>query len=195
MTDSLWLAILGYVLASNPFHRRPVLPLTDRPRQTALATIAAGAIVTMGVLSVIAAAGSAVLDALDISVANARVAAGLVVVLAAIVQFLRDPRSTADGDAAADGAPVGSAAALTPVFFPILLRPELAVLALVGGADVGWGAMAAAVLIGTSAVVAWAALAQPDSWTTRFERVFDRLVDVGLIVIGIDQIVDGVLAI
>lgn len=198
MTHTLWLAVLGFVLATNAFHRRPALPLTDRPRQSALAHVAAGAVLAMGVLSLIAAVGPAALRALDISVPNGRVAAGLVVIASALVQLFRAPewdRVYDGGHSDSAAAPKGALAALTPIFFPVLLRPELAVLALVGGADVGWGQMTAAIIIGLAAVVGWVMLARIGHWTTRFERSFDRIVCIGLLLLGIDQIIDGILAV
>ncbi len=198
MTHTFWLVVLGFVVATNPFHRRPALPLNDRPRQNAHAQVAIGAALTIGVLGVLAALGPTVLEALNISVPNGRIAAGLIVIASALVQLFRAPGwdrvyDTAQPDSAP--APQGSTAALTPIFFPVLLRPELAILALVGGADVGWGPVAAAVLIAMALLVGWVVLARIGHWTTRFERSFDRLACIGLVLLGIDQIVDGILAV
>ena len=152
------LAIVALVLASNPPRRRSALSTDDT------ATVALGALLAAALFVAVAAAAMPLADALDISRPNLRIAAGAVLAVVSIHDLVwRRPRPGA--------ALPGRRAALVPVFFPVLARPEVALLAMSVGADHGVLFTALAAGLSMAAVVAWHALATPRDEQPVFARV------------------------
>ena len=171
MTPLLFLVVV--LIASNAARRRLELP-SDR----LIVTLGAGlALAGHGLLALVA---DPLLDGLDVSAPNARIAAGFVVVVGAIVDLARRPDP--DGPALA-----GRGAAVVPVAFPLLLRPDLGALAISGGADpgVGWAVLVLA--------VAMAVVVAAHRWLpTAVATPLARLLGVAAVGAGIATVLDGV---
>lgn len=174
---SLSIAILAMVAALSPPRRSLEL---DGRVGARVAFVGSG--IAAATFVAVAASSGPLLDSLDISEPNIRIASGLVVGLRAIADvFVRARLETAWL--------AGSMAAVVPVALPTLMRPEIAILALSVGADLGvWrSALVAVVGYGLAAVavtgwnhrpaVQWAAAA--------FSAV--------AVVVAVDLIIDGVL--
>ena len=141
------LYVIAIVAASNPPRRREALSVDD----TRIVTL--GAAMTAVFLVVAAILATPLLDALDTSAPNLRIGVGLVVAAVGLHDLVRRrPQAGAALD--------GGRAALVPVFFPVLARPEVALLALSAGADHGVGFAAGISLLALATVVGWHALAR-----------------------------------
>jgi len=179
------LALVALVLACNAPRRRTALS-TDDTR-----TVAFGAAAMVVVVVVIAAVASPLLDALDVSAPNLRIGAGLVLAVVSAHDVVRRPPP-------AGAALAGTGAALVPVLFPVLLRPEVALLALAIGADHGVAFSALSGVVAMAAVVAWHAFATPRAERAPVARVERGLgvLDAGLAAAAAVAIIaDGVFAI
>ena len=115
-----WL-VLAFVVTMNIARVRPALPERASTGHVRFGVVAAGALTVVGLVALLAVFGDELLDALDISRASFRLAAGVVLLVAAI-RVLLSP------GAATEPILAGPLAALVPVAFPLLLTPELAVL-------------------------------------------------------------------
>jgi hypothetical protein len=152
---SVLVVVLAGFAAGNPLRRAAeLLPgrtaaelpqgtAVELPQGSAAGTTAAGRTArgvdrTVGLATAVVAVPLAVLvlaadpirDALQVSAPTLRIAAGLVLVVASLLQLLR-PRPAPIDDLDRRGA------ALVPLAFPHLLRPELALVALAAGVDHG----------------------------------------------------------
>lgn len=138
---NLLVLLAAMVAATNPAGRALRLRHLD-PARAAL-----GAVASVAVVGALAAVASPVLQAADISAPNLRVAAGLVLTAAGLVDLVRRPPPPV---------PIGSGwgASLVPVAFPVLLEPQVGVLALAAGADRG---VVIAALAAAAALALWAA--------------------------------------
>jgi small neutral amino acid transporter SnatA (MarC family) len=181
------LLLTALVAATNPPRRRVSLS-TDRVDAVVLgAGLVAALWIAFGALA------SPLLDALDVSRPNARIAAGLVLtVVAARDAVWRPP--------AAGAALPGWRAGFVPVFFPVLARPEVGLVALVLGADRGMGWSVLGGVLVFAAVVGWFALARGratarDRLFLRVERGLGVVLSVLAVALGITMVVKGVLAI
>jgi small neutral amino acid transporter SnatA (MarC family) len=138
------LALIGFLATVNPAAAAVALVRdrrTDRPR-----SVAAGTMVALVVLVVLAAASEPVLDALDINLGTYRLGAGVVIALAGV-------RWLVAGPVAPVPEPEEDSRLAGFVAFPVLLTPGAAVLALSVGAEHGtataaWTAAVAVVLGG-----------------------------------------------
>ncbi len=168
---SVLLAVLLLVTAHNPPRRRA--ELTNRPQ-----VILAGGALTLAVLVILGGAGDSILDALDISAPTLRVAVGLVLAARGLLDLAR--RLPVPGDGLD-----GMKGAIVPVFFPVLLRPELALAAVSVAVDGGLGAMTfgAAVALGLVPAV-----------PRRYCRVLSVVASTLLVALAVDRIIDGVFA-
>jgi small neutral amino acid transporter SnatA (MarC family) len=171
---SIWLACLLFIAAANPPRRRAELPRNA-------AVVAAGAGLTLVALLGLGAAGDTILDTLDISAPTLRVAVGIVLLVRGVIDLFTFPP-----DAGEEG--TGWRAAIAPVFFPVLFRPEIALVAVSVAVDGGLGQMA----LGAS--VAMLLVVGSVVWLGRFDRALSRGVSVVLIVLAVDRLVDGVFA-
>lgn len=169
-------AVLLVVAAVNPVRRRYELP-EDR-RQ-----VAVGSALALGVLVALGLVGEQLLDVLDITVPTFRVAVGLVLALLGAADLFR--RLPGGGPA-----PDGHGGAIVPVLFPVLLRPEVALVAVVVATDAGIGWLVVGLLVGLADVVWWA----ERSRTPRIDRALAAVLSVAAIVLAIDLLVDGVFA-
>jgi small neutral amino acid transporter SnatA (MarC family) len=138
---SFGLLLLAFVAAVNPCRTSLALPRSP-------AVLALGSLVALAAGAALAAAGSVLLEALDVSPESFGLAAGLVLVLEGM-RALVLPRPADEPELP------GLGAALVPVAFPLLLQPGVVVLALAAGADDvagrATGALAAALFLVTLA--------------------------------------------
>jgi small neutral amino acid transporter SnatA (MarC family) len=113
--------LLALVAAANPCRVRLVVP--ERREAVAL-----GALIALGAASALAAVGSSLLDALDITPETFRLAGAVVLALEGAHALLL-ARPVPEPELA------GLGAALVPVAFPLLLTPGVVMLALTAGGD------------------------------------------------------------
>jgi small neutral amino acid transporter SnatA (MarC family) len=180
--------LVAFVSCVNPARVHCALPAPGT-RGARVAVTAVGAAVTLVVVAAVAGLAHALLDALDIDEASARIAAGLVLLIAG-------GRDLLTGPPAAEPALPGWRAALVPVAVPLLLTPELVVLAVAAGADRGVAVTVGAALLAVGAVVG-AALAPRDlsPAAARVRDVTARLTAVVLVVVAVDLTIDGILSV
>jgi multiple antibiotic resistance protein len=181
-----WLWVIALVVALNPARAAFGIPRAGRSRRTFIGLAVAGG--SIGGLAVLAAAiaGGPLLDALDVSDASFRLAAGVVAVLVGVADLFRRPPPP-------EPALPGWRAALVPVAIPVVARPGLLVLALGAGADAGAGVAVAAMAVAVAllaGVVAWSPTEGPGG---RVLRWASRLLGAALVACGVILGVDGVL--
>jgi small neutral amino acid transporter SnatA (MarC family) len=178
---TVW-AVLAVVLgATNPFRRRSALDVAR------LRTVGAGALTAAVVLVVCALAGATLRDTLDVSAPNARIAAGLVcavVGLHAVVARIEVP-------APAEVPPM-RAEWLSPVAFPVFLRPDLALIAFASETSDLLAVVVAA--LGAFALTAlwWSRTDQ--GAPTPGERALGAVLGAVLVLAAIRIVLDGVFA-
>jgi small neutral amino acid transporter SnatA (MarC family) len=179
---TVWAVLLAFVGAANPIRRRRCLSVADR-RQVLMG--AAAALVTYAVLALL---GASVRDALDVSTPNVRVAAGLVLVIVGLHAVI---------------APLPAAQALTtartgwlaPVLFPVLLRPDLALVAFAADRSSGVVTVGLSAGIALAAVVAWWwAFSRERPTNAPWERGLGALLGVLTVIAAIRLLLDGVFA-
>ncbi len=136
----------------------------------------------------VAAAGDALLDALDVSAPAFRTAAGGVAVLAGAIDLIRRPPPP-------EPALAGRAAALVPVAIPLVARPALLIMALGAGADRGALVSVGAMAIGVALMAGLAAASPTDGPAGRVLRWAVRLLAAGLVASGVLLAIDGVLSV
>jgi small neutral amino acid transporter SnatA (MarC family) len=170
------IAVLLVLVAVNPVRRRYELPADQRQ-------VAAGAGLTLAAILLLGFGGEALLDALDISVPTFRVAVGLVLAIRAFVDLMR---------ALPEGGPVppGLRGAVAPVFFPVLFRPEVGLVAVLVGADAGLGWLLIGSVLALLDPIWWA----ERSRNARLDRAFGAALSAAAIVLAVDLLVDGVFA-
>jgi len=173
---SVLLAVLLMTAGLNPPRRRA--ELAARPT-----VVAAGAVLTVAVLIALGLAGESMLNALDISAPTFRVGVGLVLAIRGAIDLAMRPPAP---PAAADG--MGAAA--VPVFFPVLFRPEAALVAVSVASDGGMGSMLLGAGVALALVVGLAAAELHEMML----RAAGMLVSTLAVVVAIDLIVDGVFA-
>lgn len=167
------LAVILLIVTVNPPRRRAELGEDWR-------VVAAGAGLTLVALMVLGGLGEWLLDGLDITAPTFRVAVGLVLLVRGAVDLVRSPAAPIE--------PPGGAG--VPVFFPVLFRPELGLVAVSVAADAGFGPMALGTALGMALVVgAVARLDRP-----RFQRTLGMVFSTALIVLAVDRVIDGVFA-
>lgn len=141
------MAVVAWLAVLNPFRTRLGLP--EREGRGRMEIVGPGVILGMGLLLVLSAGAGSLLDTLEVSPEMFRIAAGLVLVIAAAWMAFR-PVPTEEP--VADG----MLGALWPVAYPRVVSPEAIVLALTTGASdgvmVGPMVLAGAVIIGLGAV-------------------------------------------
>jgi small neutral amino acid transporter SnatA (MarC family) len=155
---NVWLGIAALLVAVNAPRRRAALSVDDT------GVVALGAALCGVGLVVFGAVATPLLDAMDVSAPNLRIGVGLVLAVVSVHDLVRRPP-------ARGAALSGRAAAVVPVFFPVLTRPEVALVALAIGADHGVAVTAAAAVIAMVAVVGWHRLATPRAQEPPFARV------------------------
>ncbi|MGD9704288.1 MAG: hypothetical protein AB7Q42_23040 [Acidimicrobiia bacterium] len=149
--------------------------------------VAAGAVAGSVLVLLAAISSDTLLDALDVSAAAFRIAAGAVgTVLGAAAMFTRR--------APAEPALPGRRAALVPVAVPLVANAALVLGAMSAAADHGLPVVAAALAVGTLVAVAVTAVL-PRGATGRLLAVAARATAAVLLAAGVLLIVDGVLAV
>jgi small neutral amino acid transporter SnatA (MarC family) len=182
----LWAAVL--VLALNPARAAFGVPRSARSPRSVAGLAAAGGLLGGLAVCLAAAVGGPLLDAIDVSEASFRVAAGVVAaVTGAADLFRRPPRP--------EPALGGRRAALIPVAVPVVARPALLVLALGAGADHGVLVSVGAMALGTALLTLLAAGSPTDGPGGRVLRWASRLSGVALVACGVLLFIDGVLAV
>jgi small neutral amino acid transporter SnatA (MarC family) len=172
------MTVVALLLAVNPLRLRGSVPTRDRR----ITIVVAGAI-SMLVVLVVAWTSGPVLAWLGVSAATAEVAAGTVAAMAGLVHtFDRPPLVTET--------PAGWRGGIVPLAFPMILRPEVVLLALARGATAG---VAATVGAGILAVAVGAAAAvSPRPHDPRIWRGLGRMAAALLVPVGVAIAVDGV---
>ncbi|MGI9648728.1 MAG: hypothetical protein ACR2OI_09440 [Acidimicrobiia bacterium] len=168
------IGILLLLASINPPRRRSELP-DDRH------VVLTGASLTLAALLALGLAGEWLLDWLDVSLPTFNVAVGLVLAIRSLVDLLT-------GLPPGGEALPGRSAALVPVFFPVLFRPELALAAVAVGADAGPVVLLTGALVALAAVVGWHTLPA----NHRMDRAAGVVFSAGLMVLAIDRLVDGI---
>lgn len=175
-----WAVVVAFVATLDPFRRRDALSVQharDVRAGAALATVA---------YALLAVLGATARDALDVSAPNARLAAGLVLLVAGVHATVARP-------ATHPTEPPSRTDWLVPVCFPVLLRPDLALVALAadGAASVATTVIAAA--LATAAAAAWWSLGPPDA-DRRLVRGASAVLAVALVVAAVRLLLDGLFA-
>lgn len=179
-----WL-VLAFLAATNPARVRQVLPTVDGSERVNLPVVAAGALVTLALAIVLGALGDSILEALDISDASFRLAAGAILSVVGL-RVLIQPGPAVEPELR------GAFAVIVPVVFPLLFTPELAALAVAATTDASIGAVAGALAIGLAAVVAVAALVRRSTTLWQLLPAFTRVLAVLLVVVGAALLVDSI---
>jgi small neutral amino acid transporter SnatA (MarC family) len=181
-----WLVVIA-VAAVNPLRVRRLNQPTRNPAPTrGLRSIVAGSAIAAACLAAVSVVADPLLRAIDVSPPTALIAAGLVVGLTALVDFVR-PHTEPWHDEP------GPLALLTPVAVPGLLRPAAVLLVLAVAADVRIAS--GLVLAGGVAACGLAALVPATPTLSRFDAWAWRALAALAILGAADVIVDGVFAI
>jgi len=150
------------------------------------AMLAAATAVAAGVVALLAVLHGPLLDGLDVEPETFRVAAGVIAAVGGLRVFAA-PRRLAP-------TPGGWAGALTPLAFPLILTPELAVLGVSYAADDGIAkSMAALVAAGVlSCGLTVFLTGRSDAWHRTLIAGTARFIGAVLVVAGVGLVVDGV---
>lgn len=143
MRLNLVLTVIAAIAVVNGFRLHPAFPSRTAGR---LGPVLAGAALPLVVAVILAAAADDILDWLNVSPESLRITAGTVLAVSA-ARTLVWPRAKAEPELG------GAWVVLVPITFPLLLTPELAILALTVGADHGVGRVVLAVAIGLAVAV------------------------------------------
>ena len=183
---TVWAIVVVVVCALNPPRRRLTLDVGS------LASVARGAVAAFAVYVLGAATAAGLRGALDVSAPNVRVAAGLVLIAvglhAVVSRIAPTPRD----------APVSDVdertAWLVPVGFPVLLRPDIALVALASEPTdvVPVGAALAIALSGV--VVWWHTRGGHTAPVTRTERAISSALGALLVLGAVRIVLDGIFA-
>ena len=176
-----WAVVVAFVATLDPFRRRDALSVT-RARD-----VWAGGALAAVVYALVAVLGATTRDALDVSAPNARLAAGLVLVAAGVHATVRAPASfTTDAPTRTDW--------LVPVCFPVLLRPDLALVALAADGAVSVATIAGSAVLAVAVTGAWWSAA-PEAADRRVVRGASGVLSVALVVAAVRLLLDGLFAI
>jgi small neutral amino acid transporter SnatA (MarC family) len=173
--------VVAMIAAANPAARAVRLRSLER-RRSLLAAVA-----TLVVVVVLAALADPVLDGGDISAPTFRVAAGLVVTAAGLLDLVRRVvplEPSAGGDLGR-----GDWAALVPAAFPVLLEPQVGVLAISAGADSG------PALAGLAAGIALASFLSAGRLASPLLVPLSRLLAAVGVAAGVALVADGILSV
>lgn len=169
-------AVIALVASLNPARRW--VELGRRPPTV----LAVGAVVALAVYATAAAVTGPLLDGLDISSPNIRIGGAAVVGLRAVADLGVTPRAEAGGAS-------GWRAALVPVAFPVLARPDVAVLAMAVSTELG----VATVIVGAGVGLVVAVAGVPALGERRAAGWLGPVFTVVTIVAAVDLLVDAVL--
>lgn len=177
------LAVAAFVAALNPPRTRLGLP-EEANRRIRFVTTTAGVLIGIAILTGIAVAGEPALDALEVSPETFRIAAGLVLVIAAAWMLYRS--SPPDEPLAP-----GRLAALWPVAYPRVVSPESLALSITVGASDGLGGVLPGLAVASGALLLLGAV--PTTMIVRrLLAATGRILAVVLVVAGVWLILQGV---
>jgi len=174
---------IAYVAAVNPLRTRLGLPEHEGGRAR-MGVLAGGAMLALGGVLALAGWSRPILDALEVSPETFRLAAGIVISVAAMVTLAR-PRAAEEPEA------VGAVAALWPVAYPRLLSVEVVALALTTRTKEGVAATLVAAGIAFGTTVALGAVRRT-AFTDRVLLNTGRLMVVLLVIVAVFLMVDGI---
>ncbi|MGE0878401.1 MAG: hypothetical protein AB7L13_05115 [Acidimicrobiia bacterium] len=186
--ESAVLALLVALVAMNP------LRIAEGARRLGVhhvGTVAGGVGVSTAVLGVVAVAGGAVLDQLQVSIGSAMIAAGAVLVAATLMSLLFHRRHVSAFECT-------PASMFVPTAIPLTLRPELLVLSLVMGAGGRGLVFVAGLVVGAAVAIAAAWVAEKRQASGAVLAMVDwvvRAVELAAIALAIAVIAEGVQAI
>lgn len=173
-----WFVLAAYVAAVNPPRLRPGLVRTDDRGDPG--PLLSGALIAVGVGLLLVLSADTILEALDITDETWRLGAGVVAALAGARVLIAPKLSEM---------PTAKGMGFLPISFPLLLTPQLLVLAILFGATEGfaaaWGLLT--VGIGTGVAVGELRLRTPGLWLA-LARFFGAI----LVVLGIALVVAGI---
>lgn len=172
----------AFFVVANPF--RWWLSLPDQDGRTRYQALAVGVTVLAVVAAVIAAVAGLMLDWLDISPETWRIAAGIVVIGAGLWVMVFPQRRS-------EAALPGYWAGVVPIFFPVLLAPELYVLLKSTGVDAGSGVTLGALAHPVAAVLALGIVPRTPT-SAAILTGLSRLLGALAVVIGIALIISGI---
>ena len=173
--------VAAMIAAANPPARAVRLRSLDGHRSLLAAVIA------MAVVVALAGLADPLLDGGDISAATFRVGAGLVLAAAGILDLVRRVRPLEPGAGGELGP--GRWVALVPAAFPVLLEPQVGVLAVSAGADSG------PALAGLAAGVALALFLAAGRLATPLLVPLSRLLAAVGVATGVALVTDGILSV
>lgn len=145
MDASGWLIATAIVAGINPLRIATALPRGHRPAGERAIVAVTGASTAAAVLVVLALAGSTVAGWLSVSEPTLRVAAGVVLAVGGLIALVT-------AAPASEPALRGRGAALVPVAIPLVLRPDIGLVALDGGTGDRVGAVVAGCVVASLAV-------------------------------------------
>ncbi|MBU1226298.1 MAG: hypothetical protein KJ698_03660 [Actinobacteria bacterium] len=177
------LLALAYLAAVNPLRTRLAIPEHEGGRAR-MGVLAAGALVALGGVAALSGGSGPILEALEVSPETFRLAAGIVVSVAAMVTLARS-RPAEEPEAP------GAAAALWPVAYPRLLSVEVVALALTTGTKEGVAATLVAAVIALGAAVAVGTIRRT-GFADRVLLNTGRLVVLLLVIVAVFLMVDGI---
>ena len=180
----LWLAVL--VVALNPVRAALGTPRAARGRREVATIAALGGAAGSVVVMLVALVGGPFADWIDVSDSSLRIAAGVVGVIAGIVDLFRPAPSPEPSMA-------GRRAWLVPVAVPFVIRPALLVLAMSAVADRGAWVVVGGLLVAVGVLVALAWWTSPEGVTGRVLRWTSRLAAVTLAAGSVLLVINGVL--
>jgi len=174
---------IAYTAAVNPLRTRLGLPEHEGGKAR-MSVLAAGALLALGGVLALAGWSRPILDALEVSPETFRLAAGIVISVAAMITLAR-PRPGHEPEAR------GMAAGLWPVAYPRLLSVEVVALALTTGTKEGVAAslVAAAIAFG---ITLGLGMIRRTEFIDRVLLNTGRLVVVLLVIVAVFLMVDGI---
>jgi small neutral amino acid transporter SnatA (MarC family) len=188
VTLSAWLWTVALFAAVNPFRLALALPRGERSARIVTGAAALGGIAGAA-LAVAAGFGvGLLLDALDISDASLRIAAGVVAAVVGIATLVLKPPSPIP-------ALPGLRAALVPVAVPMVANAGLIGLAVSAFADRGPALVAAALAIAVGTLTVLAAFVLPEGVAGRVLGWAGRLTAAMLVVAAAQLVIDGMFAV
>ena len=179
---TVWAVVLAFLGATNPIRRRRCLSVTDRRQVLVGAAAALLAYVGLALL------GASIRDVLDVSTPNVRVAAGLVLVVVGLHAVVAPLPAAQETTTARNSW-------LVPVLFPVLLRPDLSLVAFAADRTSGVVTVCVSAGVALAAVVAWwSACSREQATTAIWERALGALLGVLTVIAAIRLLLDGVFA-
>jgi small neutral amino acid transporter SnatA (MarC family) len=182
----LWAVAL--FAAVNPFRLALALPRGERSARIVTGAAALGGIAGAAIAAGASLGGGLLLDALDVSDASLRIAAGVVAAVVGIATLVRKPPSPIP-------ALPGLRAALVPVAVPLFANGGLIVLAVSAYADRGAVPVAAALAFAVGTLTVLAALVRTDGVAGRVLAWAGRLTSAVLVVTATQLVIDGMFAV